>query len=427
MSEAPALPAQTPGMLVGGGGSGSALSGECAAAVADAGLSPADFGSSEAVTESIEAAAGRCNGYREARWLEQVEREFDAEEAGRQEEEQDRSRLRGRPNLRQRHLQQCVSSPIVDSRFFRSSPDDPSTNVAPGPGQSPPGALGYDPLAALAGPHYVGPTMQTAVLAVVSALDDPLVERPPRDLTRRRPAGTALTEQETQQVVRQCISGILGAAAHEDRPRLRRFRLSEARRPRNTESERREAERERPSPPTLAETAQPSAEGVAASDDEASDAPDGETGHSASGCIEASAESNVTAMREEVQAEHATADTAAEQEIAQEELSARREMSRASGEYASRSGEAQTGGLDASPGSARAQVAGNRAALALAGAVARRAVALARAAAGPAMGEQAMLLQQNGQTSSPEISGQVPALGTAPRTPVRERTTCRDD
>ncbi len=43
MSEAPSLPAQTPGMFVGGGGSGTSLSGECAAAAADCGLSAVDF------------------------------------------------------------------------------------------------------------------------------------------------------------------------------------------------------------------------------------------------------------------------------------------------------------------------------------------------------------------------------------------------
>lgn len=428
MSDAPAVPAQTPGMFVGGGGSGSSLSGECAAAVADAGLSDADFGTVEAVTESVEAAGARCQGYQEARWLEEVEREFEPEAAQVSCSAGERARLRGRPTLRQRHVDQCVAAPLLDPRFFRSDVDDPSTNVAAGPGLSPPGAAGYDPLRALAGPVYRGPTMTTAVLAVVSKLDRPLVEQPPRELSRRRPPGTALSKEETASALRRAICGVLAAAGSEDGPRLRSVDLSQYRRPRQEESEQREAERARPDAPALAETAQPEANGVDPSPDEGSGAPDSDTGHSAGGCVEAQSSSNVAAMREEIHAEHSAVDAEAEEEVEQEDLAARRTETRATVDYHGRADTSRASAGSASPRAARAEAGRRRAAAALTAAIAARAVAAAKRAAAPAMGEQAFLLEQNGQVGASEISGQVPALGTPTQGPRRtERAYVGDE
>ncbi|MCA9608454.1 MAG: hypothetical protein KC619_22775 [Myxococcales bacterium] len=421
MADAPALPAQTPGVFIGGGGAGSSLSGECAAAVADAGLSSVDFGTLESVTESVEAAAGRCQDYQEARWLEEVEREFETAAAGGSENEGERARLRRRPTPRQRHLKQCVAAPLLDPRFFRSNIWDPSTNTPAGPGQSPPGAAGYDPLRALSSPTYRGPTMVTAVLAVVSKLDPPLVAHSPAEGARNRTPGTALSEEETTAALRLAIRGVLAAAAHEDRPRLRSVELSQHRRPRQEESEQREAERARPEAPALAETAQPEASGVDPSADEGADAPDSDTGHSAGGCVEAQSASSVAAMREEIHEQCASVDGDAEDATGQEELAARRSESRASIEVQSREGEARAAEGAEPLTYARAQASRRRAGTAFASAIAARTVASARWAAIPAMGEQAFLLEQNGQVGSAGISGQVPALGTPTQAPSSKR------
>ncbi len=426
MSDAPALPAQTPGMFVGGGGSGSSLTGECAAAVADAGLSDADFGTLEVVTESVEAAAGRCQAYRQARFLDEAERAFSPDSVGRSADEDERARLMRRPTARQRHLDLCVAAPLLDARFFRTEPSDPSTNARAGRRGAPPGAAGYDPLRALAAPLYQGPTMNTARLAVISKLDAPLVETPPGELTRRRAEGEPLSQADTTTALRGAIRGALVAAASEDAPRLRSVALAECRRPRQDEAAQREAVRARPEPPATADTAQPAVSGVDPDESGGADAPDSDTGHSAAGCVEAQASSSVAAMREEVQAEHASAEVESADEVEQADLTARRTATRALVNCRA----ADEAARDSEPGTmegALAEVSRRSAAAALGAALAARERASARRAAHPAMGEQALLLQREGQVGSPAISGHVPRLATPLQSPQAPRRVAGAD
>src|SRR5690606_37298965 len=124
---------------------GTTLTGECAEAAADCGLSAIDFAPFEQLIDVVRAAHDRCREYDQTRWLAERERSFDTEDTEEQRAQNEERRLRRRPTSRERYLAQCVPAPLLDSSFFQAREGDASTNY--------PGALGYDLRLAPAAPQ----------------------------------------------------------------------------------------------------------------------------------------------------------------------------------------------------------------------------------------------------------------------------------
>lgn len=293
MSQAPALPAQTPGMFVGSGGSAAEMTGECAAAVADTGLSEVDFGPFEEVVEVIEAASERTRNYDEAHWLREVEREFEFARTQRAAATVEPAPLR-RPTLRERHLALCVCAPLVPSVLFQTRSGDPRTNWSPE-------AAGYDLRRAPSAPAYVGPTMRTAIHSAVSVLTPTLVERSRGGQLWPRGAGRRVSSEGIRELRAQRVHIVLMDAGNEDQPCLRSSNLTGSLRPRQAESERRLLEQVRPDPPTLARAVSFTATGASARPDAQSSGDDADSERErAQGCVQSNADARERAMQEEV-------------------------------------------------------------------------------------------------------------------------------
>ena len=188
MSEAPALPAQTPGMFVGGGGSGTSLTGRCAEAAADCGLTPLDFAPFEQLIQVVRVAHNRCQDYDDALWLVERKRAFETQDTQRCDETRPEAALPRRPTSRA-----SVTSPRASLHRWSTVvsivlwPTTRIRTIPPGAGW--PGATGYDSLeCAPAAPLPVGLRCTLAVHRAFSTLHPNLLGPD----GQRLPPGTGL-------------------------------------------------------------------------------------------------------------------------------------------------------------------------------------------------------------------------------------------
>lgn len=421
MGDAPTLPAQTPGMFVGGGGSGDRLSGECAQAVADAGLSETDLGSFEEVHGSVSAAQLQCRNYDSARFLDEAERRFDASRARASEGTSDEARL---PTARERHLSMCVPAPWLPASLFRARADDPSTNVPAGRDNEPPGAFGFDPTRAMHLPFYQGPAMRTALPQVLSSLVPALCTSDTEGRLRRQRPGTPVAENVIARLSRHAIDMVLAAAMSEDRPRLRAADLTSSRRPRRAEAEHREAQSSRPAPPRLAASETVSVPAPSAVDGAADDhSGDGASAPPGGGCVSGLAQATVSSMRREVSERYAEGYVEEERAVESREMQARVDASRERVELEHTQADARYASRRERP---RAQVALREEEARAIGAQAVLGVAAAALGSLAGLREQAFELGRTRQTRSAALSGRVPESYIPLQPLLRQRAETED-
>jgi hypothetical protein len=313
--DAPALPAQTPGTFLGGGGSGTTLTGECAEAVADCGLSAIDFAPFDQLIEVVRAAHDRCRDYDDTRWLEEHERAFDHRDVEAQSSQAAESRLRRAPTGRERHLAECVGAPIVHPSFY-----------AQRGGGFPPA---YFPPRAPAAPQSRGLTPRLGVNRVFSTLRAELRASD----GRARHAGDWLDADVLRSHRDERVAAILLDAQDEDEPRLRSTDLAASIRPRQAESERRALEQELPQPPQIPRASSGEASGAeAAGDDDESASANGPQ-RQAQGCVGGAAEAQQSDMRRSLREDFTGGFVASQQEAQSGERGSRRTLDRARADY----------------------------------------------------------------------------------------------
>lgn len=402
MSSAPALPAQTPAMFVGGGGQGSGLQGECAEATADCGLTSSEFGPMEQVTSELRAAHDSCARYDRARHLEEVPRAFETEDTEARSDAEQADELR--PSARTRHLSRCAAG----------SPQHP--------------ALFEDRAVAPAVPHHVGLTPRVSAPTAVSTLV-PELRFVGGDPAQPRPSGQGISPRDMTAHRHRCIRQVLRDARDEDRPRLRSTDLMGATRPRQEESERRFVEQALPEPPSLARSASGEAEGASADPDAGDDLDATSAERRAEGCVAAAMEAQESEMEQDIARQLGDDRPATEREAHSDEREARQRAERASRDVAearrAERSEAMSGGDRASLAKARVSV---RAAVTdLGRAQADRASASDRVAKLPALRALAAEVQARPAGRSSERRGRLPDVRTpAPTQPAMDTVTLSD-
>jgi hypothetical protein len=402
MSDAPALPAQTPGTFVGGGGSGTSLTGDCAAAAADCGLSALDFAPFEQAIAVVRAAHERCADYDDARWLEERERELTVRDTEAQRESAPESRLRRVPSSRERRLALCVAAPIVHPSFYQSRAGDSRTNVTPG----------YDAQLAPAAPHLRGLCMRTAAHHAFRASDPAL----PR---------SGAIDSDTMKRYRQArVREILTDAADEDAPRLRSTSLASSTRPRQAESERRALEQTLPAPPQLASAVAPSAEGAEVSADRSDDDPTSSVKRRAEGCVGGTADAQERAMQREIRDSYGDDYPETQRRAQERERGTQRERDRRAIGWESADDRVQDAPEDRGEAD-RARVDERRAAVALARASTDHEASRNTVAAMPALRLQAIELGA-GQMQMGELEGHMPNENAEYAAQGGERAVSRD-
>lgn len=428
MSQAPALPAQTPGMFVGGGGSGTELTGECAAAVADCGLSEVDFAPFEQLIEVVRAAHDRCHAYDEARHLDEQERSFDTDPTRASRSGEREVRLPRRPTSRERHLSLCIAAPLLDPSFYRTRSGDPETNLPADPARGLPGALGYDPALAPAAPQYVGASIRTGVHTAFSTLYPEVRYAHGSDgAWRLRSVGEPLSADELRMHRARRIAAILRDAQDEDTPRLRGTYLMSSTRPRQAESDRRAIEQVLPEPPQIPSEVAPSASGAGPGGDESDGSGSSSQPARAGGCVNSVADAQQREMQRRVRDEYGDGYAERERATHAAEREAHREHMRAmaaleSARYAARAARRRLDPL----ARARTEAAERKAARTATRTLVDRA---ATAAAGTALASlRAQAMQLHALTAERgQLSGRVPQTGRAPATyPVMESISSFD-
>lgn len=427
MSSAPSLPAQTPGMFVGGGGQGTSLTGECAEAAADCGLSEADFAPFEQVIEVVRAAQARCRAYDQARWLAERERSFDTKDTDGRASRDEERKLPRRPTPRERHLAQCVPAPIIHPGFFQLEPGNPGTNVRPHSDAGLPGAMAYDAHRAPAAPIPRGLTHRTGVHHTFSTLRPELLF-PNGPGSEAREAGSALSSEELRQYRQARVREVLRSAQDEDQPRLRSTNLTAHTRPRQAESERRDIEQVLPEPPQLGSEAAPEASGSQRGPQDADDGGGGGVQRQAEGCVAAVMDAQEKEMQREVRVGYSDGFIETQNEAQAASRSAEREHDRARAEVRAAAASARYAELDGDRRSRDAAFLRSQSAVAdyaRAGADRRRAGQ--RLAALPALRGRALESMAAPPQERDEFSGRLPNAGTsAPSCPVSETTIVPD-